>query len=202
VADRTAERESLGLRGGLPTGLVLFGGHGSRVMRDIAERLDRSSLELQLIFICGRNEKLAHALRRQKSRLPRFVEGFTTRVNHYMQLADFFIGKPGPGSLSEALAMHLPVIVECNAWTLPQERYNAVWVLENEVGEVLRSFNEIEPAVARLIQPGTLARYRANAKALENRAVFEIPEILEKILERIPPATGGFENALVEDRLA
>ncbi len=60
-----------------------------------------------------------------------------------MQLADFFIGKPGPGSLSEALAMHLPVIVERNAWTLPQERYNADWVLENEVGLVLPEFSTI-----------------------------------------------------------
>ena len=62
------------------------------------------------------------------------MEGFTTSVNYYMQLADFFIGKPGPGSVSEALAMQLPVIVECNAWTLPQERYNAEWVVEKEVG--------------------------------------------------------------------
>jgi len=202
VADRIAERESLGLRRDLPTGLVLFGGHGSQVMRDIAERLDRSSLELQLIFICGRNEKLANALRGQKPRLPRFVEGFTTRVNHYMQLADFFIGKPGPGSLSEALAMHLPVIVECNAWTLPQERYNAEWVLENEVGEVLRSFKEIVPAVARLIEPATLGRYRANARALENRAVFEIPEILEKIYQQSLPAAAASEQAFAEDQLA
>jgi UDP-N-acetylglucosamine:LPS N-acetylglucosamine transferase len=42
-----------------------------------------------------------------------------------MALSDFFIGKPGPGSISEALSKHLPVIIDCNAWTLPQERYNA-----------------------------------------------------------------------------
>ena len=94
-----------------------------------------------------------------------------------MQLADFFIGKPGSGSISEAVAMQLPVIVECNAWTLPQERYNAEWILENEVGEVLSSFRQIVPAVARLIDPATLSRYRANAAAMKNRAVFEIPNI-------------------------
>ena len=42
-----------------------------------------------------------------------------------MQLADFFIGKPGPGSISEAVQQGLPVIVVDNAWTMPQERYNA-----------------------------------------------------------------------------
>jgi Glycosyltransferase family 28 C-terminal domain len=184
VEDRMAGRARLGLRPDLPTGLVLFGGHGSNVMLEIAERLDRSKLDVQLIFVCGKNEKLADALRARKSRVPCFVEGFTTRVNEYMQLADFFIGKPGPGSVSEALAMRLPVIVECNAWTLPQERYNAVWVVEKQVGLVLHSFAKIDSAVARLIGPTALARYRANAAALQNRAVFEIPEILEKIFER------------------
>jgi 1,2-diacylglycerol 3-beta-galactosyltransferase len=184
VEDRIAARERLGLRPDLPTGLALFGGHGSNVMLEIAERLDESPLDLQLIFVCGKNEKLANALRTRKSRVPCFVEGFTTRVNEYMHLADFFIGKPGPGSVSEALAMQLPVIVECNAWTLPQERYNAQWIVEKEVGLVLRNFDKIDAALARLIEPSALARYRANAAALHNRAVFEIPEILEQIFER------------------
>jgi hypothetical protein len=202
VENRVAERERLGLRPDLPTGLVLFGGQGSKVMLEIAERLDRSPLDLQLIFICGKNEKLAAALRAQKSRLPRFVEGFTTKVNYYMQLADFFIGKPGPGSVSEALAMHLPVIVECNAWTLPQERFNADWVLENQVGEVLHSFKEIEPAVTRLIEPATLARYRKNAAALHNRAVLEIPGMLEIIFERAGAAASTNGAGLLAGRLA
>jgi Glycosyltransferase family 28 C-terminal domain len=184
VEERAAGLARLGLRADLPTAVVLFGGYGSQAMLEIAERLDDSKLELQLIFICGRNEKLASALRVGGSRLPRFVEGFTKDVNRYMHLADFFIGKPGPGSVSEALAMRLPVIVACNAWTLPQERYNAEWVLENEVGVVLRSFSAIVPAVGRMIEPTNLARFRANAGGLKNRAVFEIPGMLEQILQK------------------
>lgn len=184
MTDWAAERQRLGLRPDLTTGLVLFGGQGSKLMLEIARRLDRSGLPLQLIFICGKNERLARELRARTWRLPVFVEGFTTRVNYYMQLADFFMGKPGPGSLSEALAMKLPVIVECNAWTLPQERYNTDWVLEKEVGMVLENFRGIESAVAQLIQPATLARYRANAAGLKNLAVLEIPAMLQTILEK------------------
>jgi hypothetical protein len=201
VEDRVGERKRLGLRPDLPTGLVLFGGHGSKAILEIVDRLDRSSLELQLIVICGRNDKLAAALRARKFRFPVFVEGFTTRVNYYMQLADFFIGKPGPGSLSEALAMRLPVIVERNAWTLPQERYNADWVLDNEVGVVLHSFRDIEKAVAQIIEPTALARYRSNTAAMKNQAVFEIPSFLNKILEQSRTAAVVNEQVVFADRL-
>jgi 1,2-diacylglycerol 3-beta-galactosyltransferase len=181
--DRLSGRARLGLRADLPTALVLFGGCGSKAMLDIAIALDESNLQLQIIFVCGRNKKLAESLRARKSRLPQFVEGFTENVNGYMHLADFFIGKPGPGSVSEAIQMKLPVIVECNDWTLPQERYNAAWVMKNEVGVVLHSFREIERAVAQIIEPSALKRYRANTESLNNRAVFEIPGMLSQILE-------------------
>jgi hypothetical protein len=185
--DAPAERVKLGLRPNVPTGLVLFGGYGSKTMIEIAERLSRSSLDVQLIMICGKNEKLAAKLRGRKWRMPVFVEGFTARVNEYMRISDFFMGKPGPGSISEAVAMGLPVIVECNAWTLPQERYNTEWVRERDAGIVVHSFKEVERAVAELLAPGTLARMRSNAVAIKNRAVFEIPDILEKILTSPEP---------------
>lgn len=184
--DRRAERRRLGLEPDLPTGLVLFGGQGSRVMLEIAARLDHAGLNLQLILICGRNEKLYRTLRDRRRRIPMFVEGFTAEVPYYMRLSDFFIGKPGPGSISEALAMKLPVIVQRNAWTLPQERFNADWVLEKQVGLVVPSFRKIHQTVAQLLEPGRFEWYRANAAAIENRAVFEIPDIFEEILARKP----------------
>ena len=182
TADREAGRKRLGLDPKLATGIVLFGGQGSRVMLDIARRLDGSGLPLQLILICGHNQKLAGQLQGLGCRMPIYVEGFTTEVPSYMHLADFMIGKPGPGSISEAMAMKLPVIVSSNAWTLPQERYNADWVEEKQVGLVVPNFRAIVEAVERLIEPATLARYRANAAAIQNRAVFEIPEILERLI--------------------
>jgi hypothetical protein len=183
-ADRREEHMRLGLDPERTTGLVLFGGLGNRVMLDIAERLDRSGLDLQLILICGRNDKLREKLRAAKLRMPRFVEGFTTEVPYYMHLSDFFVGKPGPGSISEALAMKLPVIVERNAWTLPQERYNTDWVTERGVGLVVPNFRCIGDAAARLLEPSAFASFRERAAAINNRAVFEIPDILASIFDR------------------
>jgi UDP-N-acetylglucosamine:LPS N-acetylglucosamine transferase len=182
--ERAAARAKLGFCREEPVGLVLFGGQGAAVMYDIARRLNGR----QLLLICGRNEKLAARLRSLPHVAPLFVEGFTKEVPRYMQLADYFIGKPGPGSLSEAVAMRLPVIVERNAWTLPQERYNADWVREQGIGIVLPNFREVAPAVERLLDPGAFAGFRAATERLENRAVFEIPGILEEILNEYSEA--------------
>jgi 1,2-diacylglycerol 3-beta-galactosyltransferase len=76
------------------------------------------------------------------------------------------------------------VIVERNAWNLPQERYNCEWVREQDVGMVLQNFRGIAAAVEELLEPATYARMRANAAAQSNRAVFEIPDMLESILSR------------------
>jgi len=192
--DRYAIRESLGLHHDYTTGIVLFGGQGSPVMSSIARQLNALD-KLQLIIICGQNQKLEARLRLTKFRIPVLVEGFTNLVNRYMQISDFFIGKPGPASISEALLMGLPVIVERNAWTLPQERYNADWVIEKEVGMVVENFRHIGRAVERLVEPAAMARYKANALAVQNRAVFEIPRILETILER---TKGGVPARVLE----
>lgn len=189
--DREAERRRLGLDPEIPTGLVIFGGQGSVLMREIAQRLDDSTLKVQLIFICGRNRALADDLRRQCSRCGRVVIGFTEEVPFFMQVADFFIGKPGPGSLSEALLMKLPVIVERNARTMPQERYNVDWVLEKKVGMAVKDFREITTTLEPFLDPQSLAAYRRRAEQLENRAVFEIPGLLQQVRERLALAASS-----------
>ena len=174
--DRRAEMLKLDLDPDRPTGMVMFGGHGSRVMRAISKRLD----DVQLILACGHNTVLADKLRAKRASAPRLIVGFTSEISRYMQLSDFFIGKPGPGSISEAVQQGLPAIVVRNAWTMPQERYNTEWVEENAVGVVLDSFKAIRAGVAQVADHIEL--YRAGVKRIRNRAVFEIPEILERIL--------------------
>jgi len=180
--DLAQERLRLCLSPELPTGLVLFGGEGSNVMYSIAERLGNSSLDLQLIMICGRNQKLKQRLEDLTTRNKLFIEGFTREVPYYMHLSDFFIGKPGPGSISEALKLGLPAIVERNSWTLPQERYNADWLREHDAGIVLSNFRQIENAVRQLLINGNLQKMKQRISRMDNRAVFEVPRILQKVL--------------------
>ena len=188
--DPVALRRELNLRPDRTTGVLLFGGFGSKVMYEIAERLEAADLPLQLIVICGRNEKLAEEFRAKAWKMPLKVMGFTKEVHRLMRVADFLIGKPGPGSVAEAMVRRLPVILECNAWTLPQERYNALWVKEKRVGMVLKNFGEIVRGVKQLLEPGRLVEFRRNTEKLNNRAVFEIPEILAKLLDE-----GGLQTS-------
>ena len=92
TVNRVAERQRLGLEPDCPTGIVLFGGHGSHVMVDITKKLDESDSGVQLILICGHNQKLAAELKKLPTRKPTLVVGFAQNVEYYMALADFFIG--------------------------------------------------------------------------------------------------------------
>ncbi len=179
--DRRAARRRAGLPADVPTGLVMFGGTGSQLMRHIAQRLP----DTPLVLMCGRNAMLARALRELPARAPRVVVEFTPDVAPWMALADFFIGKPGPGSLSEAVHMGLPVVVTRNAWTMPQERWNTEWVREQGLGVVLPRFDDVAHGVARVLSD--LPAYRARVQAVHNRAVFEVPEWLQSLLDRHPP---------------
>ncbi len=180
--DRAAERVRLGLHPERPTGIVMFGGQGSMDMLAIARQLD----DIPLVLLCGRHEELAARLRRHEARAAHVVVGFTAQVRRFMRIGDFFVGKPGPGSLSEALHCGLPIVTVRNAWTMPQERYNTDWVIEQGVGRVGRSMRRIRPLVLDVID--RLDRLRAEVAKQRNRAVFEVPEILGGLLTRTSDA--------------
>ena len=184
---RYDERRRLDLDPRLPTGLVMFGGYGSRRMLTIARRVAESRQPIQLIFICGHNQHLRRQLIAMELPFRYHVEGFTRSVPYFMQLADFFIGKPGPGTISEALVSGLPVIVARNSSTMVQERYNTEWIEQNQLGIVIRSFSGIANAVASIIDEKLSRRFRARVAMSNNRAVFEIPDVLDQIMARPRP---------------
>ena len=100
---------------------------------------------------------------------------------------DVEVGKPGPGSLSEAVQMGLPVITFSNAWTMPQERFNTRWVREQGVGLVVPSLKALPAAVGELL--ADLGACRARVRAIRNQAVYEVPQILaERLMRSAMPA--------------
>jgi 1,2-diacylglycerol 3-beta-galactosyltransferase len=172
---------SLDLDPAKPTALIMFGGNGSfRATHTILGQFEKARLDVQSIVMCGNNRNLLASLKGRRGCRP---VGFVNNVADYMRISDFFIGKPGPGSLSEAVHMGCPVIIERNASTLPQERANVEWVRDNGLGIVIRSFRkDIASAGERMLRD--LDGYKANiaANIPDNRAVFEIVDILGRIV--------------------
>ncbi|RMX08023.1 galactosyldiacylglycerol synthase [Corticibacter populi] len=180
--DRASAMRRHGLDPQRPTAVVMFGGHGARTMLGLAQRLPT----LQLILLCGHNQALAEALRAQPAQAPRLVQGFTRDIPEFMRMADFFIGKPGPGSISEALCCGLPVLLQHNGATMPQERYNAEWVAEQGLGMTFASNRGVAAAADAML--AALPTLRQRVAAIHNRALFEVPDILDDILHSTPVA--------------
>ncbi|RZS58502.1 galactosyldiacylglycerol synthase [Sphaerotilus mobilis] len=168
----------LGLDPSRPVGVVMFGGEGSSQIGRIAKALD----DQQLILMCGRNERLAQRLSQLKRQAPHAVVGYTADVVRYLQLGSWFCGKPGPGSLSEAIHLGLPVITFRHSGTMPQERYNTEWVREHGYGHVIRSVGQLPAAVQALL--ADLPALQMRVRAHQNRAVFEVVDIMADVMLR------------------
>ena len=162
--------------------MLLFGGKGSPELPPLAERLLREDRTLRVIAVCGDNpalyDRLAPLDTESGGRLRRF--GFTDRVAELLAAADLLVTKPGPGSLSEAFQLRVPVVVTRNVHTIPQERFNTELVAKRGLGVVVSSWREIPGVVARLrAEPGSLAAMRVSLLALPpNRAVYEVLDVI------------------------
>jgi UDP-N-acetylglucosamine:LPS N-acetylglucosamine transferase len=176
MIDRNTRCEELGLDPYQPIGLVMFGGHGSTQMVKIAKDLSHR----QMIFVCGHNALLAQKIKALKPSAKHVVYGFTSEINFLMQLSDYFIGKPGPGSLSESIHMGLPVITFRNASTMPQERFNTTWVTEHQYGLVINKLRDLSDAVDKMI--ADLPAFKVRVSMTNNRAVFDVVEALDQII--------------------
>ena len=173
--DKAAQLTEMGLEPNVPTGLILFGGHGSSEMLQIAKALPGR----QLIFVAGHNTALAKKMAAQSASAKHHVMGFVQDIHLVMHVCDYFVGKPGPGSLSEAVHMGLPVITFRNGATMPQERYNTVWLEENQLGKVIASVSELPGAVDALLSD--LPLYHQHVQQMNNQAVFEVVDALGAI---------------------
>jgi UDP-N-acetylglucosamine:LPS N-acetylglucosamine transferase len=102
-------REHLGLEDRF-TCLVSFGGEGvGRDPRGLLSTLLGTSIPMQVVVITGRNETLRKELTALGIDNLR-VEGFVEDLGTYLAASDVFVGKAGPSSIYEALAVGRPVL--------------------------------------------------------------------------------------------
>lgn len=176
--DVIQEKQKLGLEPDLPTGIIMFGGIGTGDMPAIAKQLERVKTKTQYIFICGSNTKAQSQLTKLQTNYPKAVFGFTDQVSKLMQLSDFFIGKAGGLSITEAMMKKLPMLVQSDADASPLEALNVQWLTKNGYGTAIHDMAHIDQDVELLLKPDTFKKYQAQVSSFSNQAVFDTVNLI------------------------
>jgi 1,2-diacylglycerol 3-beta-galactosyltransferase len=125
-------RKKLGWPLDKPIVLMVGGGDGMGPLAKTAREIDASGLDLCLVIVCGRNQKLKANLEAEKWENPTLIYGFTRDMPDFMRASNFIVTKAGPGSIAEALNAELPIILYSK---LPgQEDGNVTFVVDEGAG--------------------------------------------------------------------
>ncbi len=108
---RQDARRRHGLAPDMTTVLVSAGGFGVGPMEMLIRSLDEVRTPVQMVVICGKNEKLKDDMAKLKTRHAKHVIGFTKEMDSYMAASDILVGKAGGLTSSEAFARGLVLVV-------------------------------------------------------------------------------------------
>lgn len=130
--DKRALREKLGWPQDKMIAMLIGGGEGMGPMAHTADAINESGLDLGLVIVAGRNERLKAKLESRAWKIPTIIYGFTRDLPDFMRAADVLVTKAGPGTIAEALNAGLPIIL--NARLPGQEDGNVTYVEKECVG--------------------------------------------------------------------
>jgi 1,2-diacylglycerol 3-beta-galactosyltransferase len=164
VGTKEELRKQLGLPEDRLVVMLMAGGEGGGKLLPTTLALAKARLPIQLLVVCGRNEPLREKLEEMSRSLPTpmTVLGFTNKIPEYFRAVDLLVTKAGPGSLAEANAAQLPVVVY--DYVPGQERGNVEFVRHNGLGAVaIHGAGEVVRAVKTMIKtPHRLEEIRRN----------------------------------------
>lgn len=136
-----------------PTVMLLMGGAGSEASYRYAKQISKMKVPLHLLVCLGRNEELGYKIRKLKCQpgITMSTIGFTSRISDLMAASDVLITKPGPGSISEAIYMNLPMLLDVTSRPIRWERLNIAFVEKWGFGESVHSYREVPYLLTRYL---------------------------------------------------
>lgn len=164
------QRVDLRHRHGLSTELplVLMMGGGAGLLGDVSawEHVVKR-VDAQFCFICGHNERLRRRLQVLKSNRV-IILGYTHEVDQWMAMSDMIVGKAGGMTVTEALAMELPMLLYR---PIPgQEERNARFSVQIGAAQLAYDFRTAARLLAQAVEnPGQLERMREAARKVNVR---------------------------------
>lgn len=199
-----AARKALGLDPEKFTVFVNAGWAGGGNIPKIFSELVHGELDVQAIFLAGKNEELRAAAEAIASRanFPVKVIGYSDQVEQLMGAANVMISKLGGLTTFEALACRLPIIADAITPPMPQEAGAANLIAKRGAGVILQHASDIVPVVRRMIEDSK--HYAAMRAATVGLAIpNSTRQIVEEITALIPsPVMANEEPILVEARRA
>jgi UDP-N-acetylglucosamine:LPS N-acetylglucosamine transferase len=163
----------------------------------------RGELDVQAIFLAGRNEELrvvAESLALQAA-FPVKVIGYSEHVEQLMRAANVMISKLGGLSTFEALACRIPIIADVITEPMPQEAGTANLILKRGAGILLKQAKDIVPVVRRMVED--TAHYSAMRAATLGLAIPNATrQIVEEIVALLPAAVRAEEESLLSERIS
>ncbi len=177
-----AARTALGLDSHKFTVFVNAGWVGGGNIPQIFRELVRGDLDIQAIFLAGRNEDLrieAETIARG-AKFPVKVIGYSDQVEDLMRAANVMISKLGGLTTFEALACRLPIIADATTAPMPQESGAGQMIERRGAGVMLRRASDVVPEVRRMVEDAAYyARMRASTVTLV------MPDATRRIVEEI-----------------
>src|SRR6266576_1947679 len=198
-----AARRALGLDPEKFTVFVNAGWEGGGNIPQIFRVLVRGQLEVQAIFLAGKNETLranAESLAQDAS-FPVKVIGYSEHVEQLMGAANVMISKLGGLTTFEAFACRLPIIGDAITDPMPQEAATASLIVKRGAGVLLQRAGDIVPVVRRMVED--TAHYSALRAATIGLAIPNATRhIVEEITALIPGPTDAEEEVVLAEAIS
>lgn len=183
-----AARKVLGLDPEKFTVFVNAGWAGGGNIPQIFRELARGELDVQAIFLAGKNEELRFEAESvaATAKFPVKVIGYSDQVEQLMRAANVMISKLGGLTTFEALACRLPIIADVTTDPMPQEAGTVNLIVKRGAGVLLSKASDVVPTVRRMIEDS--AHYAAMRAATVGLAIPNATKyIVEEIAALIPP---------------
>ena len=181
-ADAQNARTAYGLDPNKFTVFVNAGWIGGGNIPAIFKELVRGELDVQAIFLAGKNEELrkeAEEIARH-AKFPVKVIGYSDEIEKLMQSANVMISKLGGLTTFEALACRLPIIADAITPPMPQEAGTVKLLARKGAGIMIEHSSDIVPMIRSLITDPV--RYQ---KMKEATADMALPNSTEHIIREI-----------------
>lgn len=183
-------RQAFGLDAEKFTVFVNAGWVGGGNIPQIFRELVRGELEIQAVFLAGKNDDLKKKAEElaKEAKFPVKVIGYSDEIEKLMQAANVMISKLGGLTTFEALACRLPIIADATTPPMPQEVGTVNLIARHGAGILLEKATDIVPTIQSLV--GDSAKYAQMKAATITMA---IPNSTQRIIQEIsallpPPA--------------